>query len=99
MNYESNTYGWKVGISVEGTQILNLSFLDDTMLIAANEAEIVEMIRRMKDDSRSCGIGINRSKTKIMVLTVSNVYNLLVLWTECIQNRKHICLPGICNQQ
>lgn len=47
------------------------------MLLAANEADMMEMIRRVEEKSRKCGLEVKRSKLIIIVVDV--LYKNLVV--------------------
>ena len=59
---------WTGGIFIGGRRISNLRYADDTTLIASDEEEMAELVNLVKIASEKLGLGINASKTKIMVV-------------------------------
>lgn len=59
---------WSGGININGTKINNLRYADDTILFAADEAEMCTLMNRMEQYSNEVGLCINRAKTKVMVV-------------------------------
>ena len=55
-----------MGVSVGGRMINNLRYADDTTLLAESEAELLTILRRLKDESAKAGLYLNVSKTKIL---------------------------------
>ena len=54
----------QVGIKIAGRNINNLSFADDTTLMAESEEELKRLL--MKEESEKVGLKLNIQKTKIM---------------------------------
>lgn len=59
---------WDGGISIGGRKINNLSYADDTTLIASSEEELARLLSRVEKESELVGLTINKAKTKIMVV-------------------------------
>jgi len=59
--------GWERDISVNG-QKNNLRFADDIILLANNKEEIVELIRRVENESQHFGLEFNTSETKVIIV-------------------------------
>ncbi|EYC25050.1 hypothetical protein Y032_0012g1670 [Ancylostoma ceylanicum] len=66
---EWNEYGQ----SVNGVQLTNLRFADDVVLIAKSTQELQTMMNDLDEHSRSCGLKINTSKTKVMTAGRSTI--------------------------
>ncbi|KAF7251081.1 Radixin, partial [Varanus komodoensis] len=55
-----------VGIKIAGRNINNLSYADDTTLVAESEEELKSLLMRVKEESAKVGLKLNIKKTKIM---------------------------------
>ena len=55
----------QVGINIEGRNINNLRYADDTTLMAEREEEVKSLLMKMKE-SEKVGLQLNIQKTKIM---------------------------------
>ena len=53
-------------IKIAGTNINNLRYADDTILMAESEEELKSLLMRVKDESEKVGLTLNIQKTKIM---------------------------------
>ena len=53
-------------IKIAGRNINNLSYSDDTTLMAESEEELKSLLMRVKEDSEKVGLKLNIQKTKIM---------------------------------
>ena len=49
-----------------GENISNLSYVDDTTLMAENKEELKRLLMKMKQESEKVGLKLNIQKTKIM---------------------------------
>ena len=58
-------------MKINGHNINNLRYADDTVLIAEVEASLQDLVTAVKDEieSEKCGLLMNIKKTKVMVLT------------------------------
>ena len=56
----------QAGINIAGRNINNLSYADDTALMAESEEEIKSLLMRVKEKSAKAGSKLNIEKTKIM---------------------------------
>ena len=57
----------QAGIKIAARNINNLSYADDTTLMAESEEELKSLLMKMKEESEKVGIKLNIQKTKIMV--------------------------------
>ena len=57
------------GVKINGHNINNLRYADDTILIAEDEASLQDLVTAVKDESEKCGLLMNIKKTKVMPLT------------------------------
>ena len=56
--------GTQAGIKIAGRNINNLSFVDDTTLIAESEEELKRLLMKVKEESEKVGLKLNIQKTK-----------------------------------
>ena len=56
----------QAGIKIDGRNINNLKYADDTTLMAESEEEIKSLLKRVKEESEKVGLKLNIQKTKIM---------------------------------
>ena len=57
----------QAGIKIAGRNINNLSYADDTTLIAESKEELKSLLMKVKEESENAGLNLNIQKTKIMV--------------------------------
>ena len=60
------TYRDNLGFKVNGKQLTNLRFADDVVLFTNSATNLQEMISELNAASKTAGLSINYSKTKIM---------------------------------
>ena len=53
-------------IKIDGRNINNLRYADDTTLMAASEEELKSLLMKVKEESEKVGLKLNIQKTKIM---------------------------------
>ena len=61
--------GWKkhqAGIKIARRNINNLTYADDTTLMAESEEELKNLLMKVKEESENVGLKLNIQKTKIM---------------------------------
>ena len=56
----------QAGIKITGRNINNLSYADDTTLMAESEEELKSLLMKVKEESEEVGLKLNIQKTKIM---------------------------------
>ena len=56
----------QAGIKIAGRNISNLSYADETTLMAESEEEIKSLLMKVKVESEKVGLKLNIQKTKIM---------------------------------
>ena len=54
------------GIKIAGRNINNLTYADDTTLMAESEEELKSLLRKVKEESEKAGLKLNIQKTKIL---------------------------------
>ena len=86
----------QAGIKIAGTNINNLRYADDTILMAEREEQLKSLLMKVKEESEKAGLKLNTLKTKIMPSsainswqidreTVKTVRNFLGLQNHCRQ--------------
>ena len=56
----------QAGIKIAGRKINNLTYADDTTLMAESEEELKSLLMKVKEESEKVGLRLNSQKTKIM---------------------------------
>ena len=56
----------QAGIKIAGRNISNLSYADDTTLMAESEEELKSLLMKVKEESEKVDLKLNIQKTKIM---------------------------------
>ena len=56
----------QAGIKIAGRNINNLTYADDTTLMAESKEELKSFLMKVKEESEKVGLKINIQKTKIM---------------------------------
>ena len=56
----------QAGIKIAGRNINNLSYADDTTLMAESEEELESLLMKVKKESETVGLKLTIQKTKIM---------------------------------
>ena len=56
----------QAGIQIAGININNLSYADDTTLMAESEEDLKSLLMKVKEESEKAGLKLNVQKTKIM---------------------------------
>ena len=56
----------QAGIKIARKNINNLSYVDDTTLMAESEEELKSLLIKVKEESEKVGLKLNIQKTKIM---------------------------------
>ena len=54
------------GIKIAGRNINNLTYADDTILMAESEEELKSLLMKVKEENEKVGLKLNIQKTKIM---------------------------------
>ena len=60
------------GVKVNGININNIRFADDTALVAEEEKDLQKLINKITETCRQYGMALNVKKTKIMVIDKKN---------------------------
>ena len=56
----------QAGIKIAGRNINNLTYADDTTLMAESEEELKRLLMKVKEESENVGLKVSIQKTKIM---------------------------------
>ena len=56
----------QAGIKIAGRNINNLSYADDTTLMAESEEELKSLLMKVKEESEKIGLKLNTQKMKII---------------------------------
>ena len=64
----------QAGIKIAGRNVNNLSYADDTTLMAESEEELKSLLMKVKEESEKVCLNLNIQKTKIMTS------GLITLW-------------------
>ena len=56
----------QAGIKIDGRNINNLRYADDTTRMAESEEELKSLLMKVKEESEKVGFNLNIQKTKIM---------------------------------
>ena len=56
----------EAGIKIDGRNINNLRYADDTTLMAESEEELKSLLMKVKEESEKVGLKLNIQKVKIM---------------------------------
>ena len=86
----------QAGIKIAGRNINNLSYADDTTLMAESEEELKSLLMKLKDKSEKVDLKLNIRKTKIMASgpitswqidgeTMETVTNFIFLGSKSLQ--------------
>ena len=96
------------GICINGNNMNNLRYADDTVLIAENEKDLQTLVDVIAKESNKMGLSLNASKTVTMVITRKNsspTPNIKVDGKDLIQVHKfkylgaYITSDGRCNME
>ena len=64
------------GLRIAGRNITNLRYADDTTLLAENEEDLVQLLRKVKARSEQAGLFLHLGKTKVLSNTEMQDFNL-----------------------
>ena len=72
----------QAGIKIAGRNINNLSYADDTTLMAESEDELKNLLIRVKEESEKAGLKLNIQKTKIMASSPITSWQIEKQWKQ-----------------
>ena len=73
----------QAGIKIAGRTINNLSYADDTTLMAESEKELESLLMKVKQESENVGLKLNIQKTKIMASGPITSWEMGKQWKQC----------------
>ena len=93
----------QAGIKIDGRNINNFRYTDDTTLMAESEEEPKSLLMKMKDDSEKVGLKLNNQKTKIMASGPSTTWQIdgetMKTVTDFIFGGSKITADGYCSHE
>ena len=93
----------QAGIKIDGRNINNFRYTDDTTLMAESEEEPKSLLMKMKDDSEKVGLKLNNQKTKIMASGPSTKWQIdgetMKTVTDFIFGGSKITADGYCSHE
>ena len=91
------------GIKIAGRNINNLSYTDDTTLIAECEEELKSLLMKVKEESEKVGLKLNIQKTNIMASSPITPWQIdgerMEAVTDFIFLGSKITADGDCNHE
>ena len=66
----------QTGIKIDGRNINNLRYADDTTLMAESKEELKSLLMKVKEESEQVGLKLNIRKTKIMASSSSTSWQI-----------------------
>ena len=66
----------QAGIKIDGGNINDLGYVDDTTLMAETEEDLKSLLMRVKEGSKRVGLRLNIKKTKIMASSPMTAWQL-----------------------
>ena len=74
----------QAGIKIARRNINNLSYADDTILMAENQEELKSLLMKLKEESEKVGLKLNIQKTKIMASRPTTSWQIVgKQWKQC----------------
>ena len=73
----------QAGIKIAGRNINNLTYADDTTLMAESEEELESLLMKVKKESETVGLKLNIQKTKIMASSPITSWEMGKQWKQC----------------
>ena len=93
----------QAGIKFAGRNINNLTYADDTTLMAESEEELKSLLMKVKVESEKVGLKLNIQKTKIMASGPTNSWQVdgekVETVSDFIFGGSQITVDGDCSQE
>ena len=93
----------KAGIKTAGRNINNLSYADDTNLMAESEEELKSFLMKVKKESEKAGLKLNIQKTKILASSPITLWQIdgetMETVTDLMFLGSKISVDGDCSQK
>ena len=84
----------QAGIKITGRNINNLSYADDTTLMAESKEELKSFLMKVKEESEKAGLKLNIQKTKIMACGSITSWQIMDTVTDFISWAPKITAAG-----
>ena len=84
------------GIKTEGRNVNNISYADDTTLMAESEEELKSLLMEVKEESKKVGLKLNIQKTKIMASGPITSWEINGETVETVTDFIFLGLPNHC---
>ena len=84
----------QAGIKIAGRNINNLSYADDTTLMAESEEELKSLLMKVKEESKKAGLKLSIQKTKIMA---SGPVTSWQIYGEIMETLRNFIFGGLQN--
>ena len=88
----------QAGIKIAERNINNLTYADDTTLMAESEGELKSLLMKVKEESEKIGLKLNIQKTKIMAYGPITLWQIEKQWKLYIWGSK-ITANGDCSYE
>ena len=93
----------QAGIKISRRNINNLSYADDTTLMAENEEELKSLLMRVKEESEKAGLKLNIQKTKTMAFSPITSWEIVGEKVQTVRDfiflGSKITADGDCNHE
>ena len=91
----------QAGIKIAGRNLNNLTYADDTTLMAETEEELKILLMKVKEESEKVGLKLNIQKTKIMASGPVTSWQMGKQWKQCqtIFRGSKITADGDCSHE
>ena len=93
----------QAGMKIDGRNINNLRYADDTTLMAKSEEELKSLLMKVKEESEKAGLKLNIQKTKIMATSPITSWQLdgetMETVTDFILGSSKITADGDCSHE
>ena len=93
----------QTGIKIAGRNINNLSYADDTTLMAESEEELKSLLMKVKEESKNVGLELSIQKTKIIASGPITSWQIdgetVETETDFILGGSKITADGDCNHE
>src|SRR5574337_826788 len=93
----------QAGIKIAGRNINNLTYADDTTLMAESEEELKSLLMKVKEESEKVGLKFSIQKTKIMASGPITSWQIdaetVEIMTDFILGGSKITVDGDCSHE
>ena len=93
----------QAGIKMDGKKINNLTYADDTTLMAESEEELKSLLMKLKEESEKVGLKLTIQKTKIMATSPITSWQIdgetMETVTDFILGGSNITADGDCSHE